>query len=383
MCQWFKTNWWRWLLKVIKKSITLRRILSPVRADGTKVGMQTRSVWNFLLALLSNRQHQTELRSRFLSKTAIQMKKLYNSFILLGLAVAIIIIGGVSLWPSEESAPFEILVLDHLLPNKTRPVSAEMLAWNPLRIKAGLPPIDDSWRIAEHDFHVTHMALTVLLDPKQRPTKVIKSGLVSSDYTGVTEHSIAKNQLSGKTVTWIGKIPLLWKMEAYKAGKLNGLTTYYSKNGEVLSSLEFKDNRPWTGQLIERAGFDELTWETSYSEGKQDGKERHFAKGILERLRSYKKGILHGVQQDYHQGQLRSESMVADGIVRQYKSWHQNGKLSWEEYFTAKGLRDGIRHGWDEIGNLTTEEGYYQGKLHGLSWYKGHQEVWYWEGEPK
>lgn len=266
---------------------------------------------------------------------------------------------------------------------RAAPVSEAMLELNAVRSEAGLGVIDKGWKAVLSDLQMSHGRLTVLLNADGKPVKVLFDQFFLATNSPLTEYEVVDGKTIGTVTTWRDTPPKLFKVESTKNGKLSGLTTYYAANGERIGVCEFLKDKPWNGQLLERAGFSKTNWDVTYKEGNLHGSEKHFDEnGTLERIRTFQEGKLHGPQQEFYQGQLRVKEVFENGFPRSRKGWHQNGKLNCEEYFTQKGAREGIRRMWNEAGELELEESYRNGKEHGRRWWKGHREaVWFFNGK--
>jgi len=275
------------------------------------------------------------------------------------------------------------MALRHIYPERTTEVGEEILALNPLRKEAGLTEVTKDWRIVACGLVVMDgPAITVLLNEEKVPSKVI---LTESwrplSYLRIREYEVSDGRLSGRAATWLGEPPKLFTIESYKDNKLDGPTVYYSESGEEICRCDFRGGRPWTGRNLETHNFNSIRMDTSYREGRKDGQEKVYGQADeLCCLHTYKKGVPYGPQRQYHQGQLRSEKIVENGVTRTSKSWHQNGRLQEVTNYLPNGRPDGLRQIWNEQGELEVEEHYRDGKEHGRRWWKGHDEAWFWKG---
>lgn len=283
--------------------------------------------------------------------------------------------------------PFEAYAIERIDPNRIAPVDEETLAFNPSRKKAGLIQIRKDWKIAQtYHFIMDGPEVSVVLDKKNIPVKIISigQGWIPPDlkYYTFREYDIIDNKFNGRAATWKGKPEKLFLVQTFQNNVLNGPTIYYSEDGEEICQCIFLNGKPWTGRTLERGNFNLVGWDISYKDGEKDGMEKYFKDGKLGSLSTFKRGSPEGLQQQYHKGQLRGERIIENGILRLFRSWHQNGQLQEKTRYDHKGKFDGVRRMWDESGELEIEEHYRHGKDHGRRWWKGHKgEVWFWKGE--
>ncbi|HUT28252.1 MAG TPA: hypothetical protein VMX13_00560 [Sedimentisphaerales bacterium] len=272
------------------------------------------------------------------------------------------------------------MALRHIDPGRRTPVGEEILALNPLREEAGLTEVTKDWRIVACGLRVADgPTITVLLNEEKVPSKVILRG---PSYVTIREYEVSDGRLSGRAATWLGQAHKLFTIESYKNNKLNGPTIYYSESGEEICRCDFRDDRPWTGRKLETDNFNSISMDTSYKEGKKHGQEKVYGQaGELYRLNTYKEGVPYGPQRQYHQGQLRSERIVENGVTHSSRTWHQNGQLQEVTNYLPNGKPDGVRQIWNEEGELEVEEHYRDGKEHGRRCWKGHDEAWFWKGK--
>jgi antitoxin component YwqK of YwqJK toxin-antitoxin module len=276
------------------------------------------------------------------------------------------------------------MALRHIYAGRTTAVGEEILALNPLRKEAGLTEVTKDWRIVACGLVVMDgPTITVLLNEEKVPSKVI---LTESwrplSYVRIREYEVSDGRLSGRAATWLGEAHKLFTIESYRDNKLNGPTTYYSESGDEICRCDFRDGRPWTGRKLDRDNFNSISMDTSYKEGNKHGEDIVYGQaGEHRSLNTYKEGVPYGPQRQYHQGELRSERIVENGVTHSFKSWHQNGQLHQVTNYLPNGRPDGVRQIWNEEGELEVEEHYRDGKEHGRRWWKGQDEAWFWKGK--
>ena len=286
----------------------------------------------------------------------------------------------------QAALPTAARALEQIDRSKTKPVSAKTLVLNSLRITAGLRQVTDTWKTADCKMKICDgPAIEILIDENGAEAKVILRDcnmMLLPSYARITEYEVAHGALNGKAATWIGQPLALLTTETYAINRLNGETVYYQTNGTPICACEFKDDKPWTGRMLQRNGFAEITWDVSYLDGKLDGEERQLqADGLPTRIRRFKAGVPDGLQESYHEGKLRFQEWLVHGVKSAEKSFYPGGAAEFETHYDEKGRLHGKRIKRSESGELEIEENYKNGKLHGLSWEKGHPEGWYWEGK--
>lgn len=86
-----------------------------------------------------------------------------------------------------------------------------------------------------------------------------------------------------------------------------------------------------------------------FKNGKLEGETRQwFQDGTLSLLEHWKDGKLEGVCKTwYENGQIREEAGYQNGIVAQYRSWHESGNP-----WVHRTCPDGEYKLWNQLGNL-------------------------------
>ena len=219
---------------------------------------------------------------------------------------------------SRSRPPYAVVAAKMVDISRAVPVTAEILDLNSLRRTAGLVEVGQDWFTAPTKGVVLYdgPSFTILLDSHRKIAKVVASGAgeVPMYRPMHTEYELSNGKLTGRSATWIESPPLLYEVETYQSNELTGPKVYYDRSGDVICSCEFRRGSPWSGRYLWRDGFDKLLWDVSYSNGKLDGREIAFDdKGLPERVRSFKAGVLHGVQQLYQQGRLIGEEWLWKG----------------------------------------------------------------------
>jgi|WetSurMetagenome_2_1015567.scaffolds.fasta_scaffold273402_1 hypothetical protein len=309
---------------------------------------------------------------------------------LLSLAVLAVLLTAVALvaWFAHRRSPRPYVpgaveAVEWVEVRGAKPVSAEILAQNTARKAAGLCEIGPDWRIAQTGMRVIDgPSYLILLDPDGRPARVIESygrGRVSLPLS-ITEYDVSGGKLSGKAATWLGNPRTLFMVRTYKDNRLEGLTTYFGADGKEICRCELRDDKPWTGRMIERNGFDQFRSDVSYMDGALDGAEWLYdAKGRPDRLRTFKKGVQDGLEQRYVDGGLRSETDYAMGASRSHQSWYADGTLQSTSSCDASGISSNYLY--DPDGSINVEEHYKNGKLHGHRIWKNQVDDWFWDGK--
>lgn len=74
-------------------------------------------------------------------------------------------------------------------------------------------------------------------------------------------------------------------------------------------------------------------------------------------------------------GQIRSEEMLIDGVIREKKTFFQDGMLRSEVYFDEKGKKHGLCRSWYNYGAPRKSNYYVHGKKRSDLFYADNEEI--------
>jgi antitoxin component YwqK of YwqJK toxin-antitoxin module len=289
---------------------------------------------------------------------------------------------GASACSGRHDLPDAVQAIASFDRGKATPVSQGVLNLNPKRKIAGISIVEYKWTMAKSVIVIMDgPTFTVLLDENGIPKKVISQYPGS---LGSTEYSILEGKLSGKAVIWSAQpSDLVFESQTYSDNHRNGTTDYFGKEGQIISSCEFRNDKPWTGRVLARNNFDQLQWDVSYQDGVLDGAQWSFdvSTGKPDRLKTFQMGVLHGPSRIYHDGYLRYDEFYENDILRLRDAWHDNGQIEWHEEFDINGEPTGTRRQWNREGVVILEENYRNGQYHGRRFLQGQGELWWWKNK--
>lgn len=140
------------------------------------------------------------------------------------------------------------------------------------------------------------------------------------------------------------------------AGKKDGVSTYYNKEGEVRASEIYKNGYLIKKGIIDKKGFAQGIWETYYLNGKLKSKG------------AYKNGKKFGKWTYYYSNdKIEQEGFYDENgkYTGEWKWYYEDGSLLRKENY-RRGVEDGMLVEYDRQGKLITEGEYYEGEKEGV-----------------
>ena len=122
----------------------------------------------------------------------------------------------------------------------------------------------------------------------------------------------------------------------------------------------YKDNKPFTGVVVEKYDNGNLKAEKSYLKGLLDGTSTfYYENGLKKEQRSYKKGHKDGTWVTWNEDQVKTgEAGYKNGLKHGYwYLWDKEGNKRYELYYVM-GEKQGDWIMWDESGNVALEKHY-------------------------
>jgi len=201
-------------------------------------------------------------------------------------------------------------------------------------------------------------------------TKFFKSHLKTSVQNVKTKYDWrykenSKGEKDGHAIAFFKGTNIIAKEGNYKDGKLEGNYTKYSKNGKKIEDGIYKDDEIVLKKVYNETEKNELASIRHYKDGKLDGEEIYFYKGIkLKFLRKNGKMIGEYTVYDKSTGKILDKDNV-DKTFKYGWNCYSNNKFKSIYGKNKDGEKDGKYKEFYENGQLKYENNYKDGKLEG------------------
>ncbi len=174
--------------------------------------------------------------------------------------------------------------------------------------------------------------------------------------------------LEGTKTEWFKGGTIVRARIRFKAGKRNGISENYFKNGQPKLFAKYIDDI-LDSTLTAFYPNGKVQYTFTYTNGEKTGlTQSFFDNGNLEQSVNLLNGYPEGIMETFYDaGNIRMKTTYKNGLKNgQFLRYHSTGLLAEESYF-KNGIQDSISIYWDNIfGTIMKQENYKLGKKEGL-----------------